>query len=286
MAELRKAQAYEIGFGRRFSKVDSSAINFRPDQPPFGQLVMWEPPQERFEYTVGVDTGMGLGIKHDRTVIEVIRNGTVTLEDEQVAEFVTPWIGPAGITPIVYMVGRLYNNALISVETNLSDQPVLDLRTKWNYDNIYVRETGDSVRRLVTGKMGWLTTARNRSKIISKTMQYINNGWLIVNSPWLINEIQTLEKADAEAKLQAATGTHDDMFMATSITLWSAHALEFSGELGLAQELADKRRKRRESRQAAYSYQLPPLSERKDYANTDISADDVNDDIYRILERF
>jgi len=57
---------------------------------PMGKLFIWEYPKNDEEYGFGVDTGEGIGL--DRSVVEVIRKGTFTKNDAQVAEFCSPYI--------------------------------------------------------------------------------------------------------------------------------------------------------------------------------------------------
>ena len=52
---------------------------------PLGKFLIWEEPREGFDYSIGVDTGTGVG--GDRSTICVTRHGTNEFPDEQVAEF-------------------------------------------------------------------------------------------------------------------------------------------------------------------------------------------------------
>lgn len=269
---VKKApEVYQVGNTMRLSKINE--FSFDDTIPPFNCLVMWEPPRKGFVYTIGVDPSWGIGL--DRSVIHVLRNGTMHSTDEQVAEFVTDDTNMHELAPFCNMLGKLYEDkeegleALMSVECNISDDIVHDLRMKYGYGNLFIWKYYDNVRRMMSNKLGWWTNARTRPKLINKAMQYVKNGWWDINSPWLIAEMETLEKRDELASIRAAGGFHDDMFMAAAIALWSAHDLEFGDAAD--GEVAAQRDKRADDRFAAEFVKAPPIEGRKDYQNTAIS---------------
>ena len=267
---------FTIGQKYRLTKLHEMELDF--DIPPMGALCMWEPPQPRTQYTIGVDPSWGL--EQDRCAIQVMKNGTVYSKDQQVAEFCADDINPHALTPICYMLGNLYKDtgedqeALMSVECNISDDIVQQLRDNYNYSNLFIWKFYDNIKGKLSNKLGWWTTARTRPKIIIKAVHYIKNGWWDISSPWLINEMQTIEKLEDKAKVAAASGHHDDLFMAAAIALWSAHDMEFN-EFGLIEETAKKRERRTVGIVDAYAdVKQEPLSKRKDFINTACRWDD------------
>ncbi len=272
---VKKApEIYQVGNDYRLSKI--AEFSFDDVLPPFNTFVMWEPPRKGFTYTVGVDPAWGIG--EDRSVIHVNRNGTMHSSDCQVAEFVSDDTNMHDLAPICYMIGKLYEDkdedleALMAVECNISDDIVNDLRMKYHYNNQFVWKYYDNIKHMMSNKLGWWTTSRTRPKLINKAMHYIKHGWWDINSPWLISELETLEKREEHAQIKAASHFHDDMFMAGAIALWAAHDLEF-GDFSDGNELAATRDKRADERFAAENYKLPPITERKDFQNTAMSYD-------------
>lgn len=273
---VKKApEVFQVGLNYRMSKIWE--FSFDDVLPPFNCFVMWEPPRSGFTYTVGVDPSWGLGA--DRSAIHVLRVGTMHSIDTQVAEFVTDNVNMHDLAPICNMIGRLYNDpiedleALMSVECNISDDIVHDLRTKYGYGNLFVWKYYDNIKRMMSNKLGWWTNSRTRPKLINKTLQYISHGWWDVASPWLISELETIEKLEDEAQIKAATGFYDDLFMAGAIALWSAHDLEF-GDFSQG-EVAAERDRRADNRLMGEFIKLPPMSERKDFQNTACSMEDM-----------
>jgi len=263
-----KIDLYTIGSRHHLSRL--GGWDFDPEIPPMNALIMYEPPDPKFTYTVGVDPGWGLGA--DRSVIHVLRNGTMHSPDTQVAEFISDELNVHALTPICYTIGCLYGNAseeleaLMSVECNISDDIVHNLRFKYNYTNLFVWKYYDNVKRMFSNKLGWWTNARTRPKLINKAIQYIQKEWWNIRSPWMIYEMRKIKKQDADAQARASSGFHDDIFMAGVIAMWSAHDLEFSEEFG-NEEVAVKRDRVKGEVEASQTTP-PPIGERRDFQNT------------------
>lgn len=270
-------EAYTIGTRYKLNRIKEFDLD--ADHPPEGALVMWEAPEPGTDYTIGVDPSWGVG--EDRAAIHVLRNGTLYVPDKQVAEFCSDELNPHDLVPICYMLGNLYKNtkeeqmALMSVECNISDDITTQLRDNYNYDNLFIWKFYDNIKGKISNKVGWYTNARTRPKIIMKAIHYIKQGWWDISSPWLIGEMQTIEKLEEKAKVAAASGHKDDLFMAAAIALWSAHDLEFN-ELGMTEETAKKRERRTQGIVDAFDNIVQkPIKERKDFINTACSWDDM-----------
>ena len=276
------AEAYSIGSNYKLRRLTQFSLD--DDEPPMNGLVIWEPPRKGFEYVVGVDPSWGLG--EDRAAIHVMRKGTIQALDTQVAEFCTDTMNVHELTPICYMIGNLYKDevedveALMSVECNMSDDIVFRLRNDYNYGNIFIRKKYDNITHQYSNQLGWKTDLRTRPLIISKGIHYVKQDWWDLSSPWLFNELQTIEKKRKDDdrirdRIEAAAGAHDDLAMAAFIALWSAHDMEFN-EFGTTEELAKQRDRRDTGHLQAYeAAPQKPLSERRDFINTPCSAEDA-----------
>ncbi len=274
---MKYPEAFTIGKNYKLSRLNEFELDF--DEFPLGALVMWEPPMPGTDYTIGVDPSWGVG--EDRAAIHVLKNGTVHQKDMQVAEFAADDINVHDLVPICYMLGHLYKNtvedmeALMSVECNISDDIVHQLRNNYNYSNLFIWKSYDNIRRVMSNKLGWWTNTRNRPKIIMKAVHYIKQGWWDIPSPWLLTEMQTIEKLEDKARVAAAAGQHDDLFMAAAIALWSAHDLEFN-DYGAIEETAKQRE--RSSTEMILTYnpgEKVPLDKRRDFINTATSLEDM-----------
>lgn len=277
------AEFYKVGQHFRLQQLKN--YEFDEDYPPMGGLVVWEAPRKGHRYVVGVDPSWGIG--EDRAAIHVNRVGTMHEKDTQVAEFCSDMMNVHDLTPICYMIGEMYKDevedepALMVVEVNISDDIVHRLRMDYNYPNLYIRKKFDSLTKTVTTSLGWKTDLRNRPSIIQKGLHYVKNGWWNINSPWLINELQTIEKRKdpdlVRDRVEAAPGAHDDLAMAGFIALFASHEMEANefGNVGF-EEMAKQRDRRKTAMADAYEPEVQlPLSERKDFINTACSAEDA-----------
>lgn len=273
---LMYPEAFSVHDKFRLSKLQEFELDY--DNPPEGALVMWEPPQPNTDYTIGVDPSWGVG--QDRSAIHILKNGTLKNSDQQVVEFCSADLNVHELVPICYMLGQLYKNtvedipALMSVECNISDDIVHQLHYNYQYSNLFIWKFYDNIKMQLSSKLGWWTTNRTRPMIIIKAVHYIKQGWWDISSPWLVNEMQTIEKLEDKQKVAAAEGHHDDLFMAAAIALWSAHDLEFN-DLGTVEETAKRRDRRLTDIQQAYQPTQLPMAKRRDFQNSACSVEDM-----------
>lgn len=191
-----------------------------------GRMLVWEAPEGREQYALGVDPAEGVGA--DRSVCEVIKLGNLEHPSVQVAEFCCDFLDPVDFSSIVATIGRFYSSggeeAFCTVEVNApcGDTMVTDLRTRHDYANLYIWKQYDRINNVFTNKYGWWTNRTSRPKLIARGLHAFANGDLIVNSPFLLDEMGDFERDHFIAKAKAAHGRHDDRIMALLIAYWGA----------------------------------------------------------------
>lgn len=246
-------------------------------------LSIWEAPRTRGprRYIMGVDVSDGLG--QDRSVIQVIRQGTIEEPAEQVAEYASDQILPAGLAYIIQAIGEYYRDedgieAKAAVETNshgLTTQDTLQLHL--GYANFYTWEyldAADADRRYST-KVGWYTTPRTRSALLTKLRDAICTydaitGFpdLLTHSPYLHEEFKDFQTEGAVWEAEAAKGAHDDRVMALAI----AYYVSFRMQAGETEPLDERRRRRSEQ----HAILAATTTEKPDWRNTPATADDLD----------
>lgn len=240
-----------------------------------GRLLIWETPQMGNNYALGIDPSSGVGA--DRSVIEVIRLGDLKRPSEQVAEFASDFHGPFDLSPVIDIIGRFYSGedsteALASIECNTDsgDACQLDLRTRLEYSNLYIWKVYDRRTNMYTNKFGWYTTRSTRPKIIDRGMHDLVRGDLIVNSPYLLDEMEDFQRDHFAGRAQARHGTHDDRVMALLIGYWCGHEEEWIA----GDDLSEQRRLLTDAQEVRYDLQAksgqPTL--KADWHNTAVSA--------------
>jgi hypothetical protein len=206
-----------------------------------GRLLIYEEPNPEDTYCVGVDPSGGKGA--DRSVIQVVRVGDKFRPDEQVAEFASDFHGPHDLAPVAAMVGRLYGDgaggeAMLSVECNgeYGDSCLFDIRSRLQYGNLFVWKIYDKTTNLQTTRLGWWTTPSTRPKLIARGHHALVNGDLLINSEFLLDELEDFQGDLFMAKAQAISGRHDDRVMAMLIAYWAAHDNEWMAGFDTAED--------------------------------------------------
>ena len=240
-----------------------------------GRLLIWEAPRRNAHYALGVDPAEGVGA--DRSVCEVIKLGTLEYPDEQVAEFACDFMDPVDFASVVNTIGQFYTEddgteAFCTVECNApcGDTMVNDLRSRWSYGNLFIKKEYDKRENLFTNKIGWWTNKTTRPKIIARGLHAFSYGDLIINSPFLLDEMGDFERDHFVAKAKASYGHHDDRIMALLIGYWGGHDDEWlSGE-----DIGEQRRLlslAKYTQQEIIEQQPIPGPKRPDFQNQAIS---------------
>lgn len=166
-----------------------------------GALQIWLPPVGGREYLLAVDTAGG-GADGDYAAIQVLEVETGL----QCAEL-RQHLGVRDLAKAAAALGREYRGALIAVERNNHGAAVLAyLEGEERYARLYEQ----------AGVAGWLTTAANKPRMISRL------DGLLTEEPWLFSSRRLLEECRtfvllAGGRTGAAAGTHDDCVMAMAI---------------------------------------------------------------------
>lgn len=264
------------------------------------KLLIWEEPQpkqygEPQQYVVSVDVGGGVG--KDRTVADVTRVGTLSLPDEQVAQYISDTVDPLDFAHHLDIIGRFYadvegEEAMMAIENNLGPGMVTqaELQRHFGYNNFFVWRYFDSKdpRGGYSTKIGWATTPKTRPWITSNYIKAVNsldangNPDYRINSPFTIEELQDFQTHSHPWEAEAAEGAHDDCIIAGAIGLWVAKGFHYEDR----EPIADQRRRKAEedSRKDA---QAARLAVSRDYINSDVTADEMNDrdEFYQEQER-
>jgi hypothetical protein len=170
--------------------------------------------------------------------------------------------------------------AMVAVETNshgLTTQDTLQLHL--GYTHFYtweVLDAADAARRF-TSKVGWYTTPRTRSALLTKLRDAICTvdkvtglPDLITHSPYLHDEFKDFQTEGAVWEAAASRGAHDDRVMALAI----AYYVSFRRQAGEIEPLDDRRRRRSEQ-QALLAEVAARGESRPDWRNTPTMAEEI-----------
>lgn len=218
---------------------DTESASFNP----LKKLMIYEYPEKGADYSIGGDTGTGVG--GDRTVISVARNGQDALSDIQVAEFASDDISNVEIYAWVAAIASFYGQYM---EDEKHPKIVIEQRRKYGdtcqhqlklmgfkrhhefteYDKKTLRpRTGQF------GRQGWFTNAWSRPMLLGMFKFAVDGGWYVVNSRWLLSEIEQFEQkftTEGKSRMDHATGKHDDRIFAAAMSYFTLHDLDVMAE--------------------------------------------------------
>ena len=202
-----------------------SKTGLRSDE--HGNLRVWKLPETNAIYVMGIDVSGGGQYdprsgktKGDYSCIEVWKKLPIPLVAEQVAEW-HGYVDPFNLAEIIAAVGKLYNEALASVEVESYGRVTLQ-ELQNHYWNIYRQERIDTYDGSFTNKLGWETSLRSKKALISYGTHCISDMTIIVHSQDLVREFITFTQ-DESGGGSAIGGGYDDRVMATLISLYTMY---------------------------------------------------------------
>lgn len=195
-------------------------------------LQIWKLPDIRFKYSVGVDVSEGLGGKGDFSVIFVNKIGSSVQEpDEQVAVWRSNNVDPIQLAGPINAIGRLYNEALVSIEVNKYDACFNNVRLQYLYPNLFNWKHYDS-KNPISNKLGWVTNLRSKPMLWQTAVRWLKSRMWMIRSQNFSLEMKRFQKDDYDdQRASAEKNFHDDELMAGMIALFCAHDLDFSEDL-------------------------------------------------------
>jgi len=198
------------------------------------KLLIWEWPEAGHSYGIGVDTSEGIG--QDRAVIQAMRESTPQRGPGQVAEWASAYVTAFQLWPLVMAVGCLYSTFKASAGRRVQCRLAIEAwangaacqyelqKRGWSnfhpwksYDNRKQRKDGE------VNKLGVYTNVTFRAQMFDMLLTNLSEEAIDLPSPYLIQELTTLERAADRKKPQAAPDAYDDRVMAIGFPLFSLH---------------------------------------------------------------
>jgi hypothetical protein len=209
-----------------------------------GKLLVFQHPEEGYDYSIGVDTGGGVG--GDSTAISVWRKGVRGMPDVQAAEFASAYVSHVDSYAFIMVIAAYYakfmkeghpREPLVSIEQIAAVGDVCQPQMrKMGYSRFhhFVRYDTKKIEKKKSNKMGWFTSGWSRPILIDTFVHNVKNGWLTIHSPFLLREMKRFEvhnKAGKE-KLEHADGDHDDRIFSSAIAVFTSHDTDAMVERG------------------------------------------------------
>lgn len=213
------------------------------DQDPRGIIWVWEMPKATASYIVACDPSYGIAgwdralrtredERTDNCAIQVIRCGH---PDVQVAEYAAP-IDAEDAAAVVNFLGRMYGGsndegealAIIEVHPGPGLLTQRELINHFGYTNLFLWEHLDKIVTSQTPYYGWYSSRQSRQMLWIRGTRHINQNKVVVNSPWLVEEMTDLVQDNfLSFTARAQYGNHDDRMVAFLLAIWAANRWSF-----------------------------------------------------------
>ena len=209
---------------------------------PLKKLLIYEHPEEKATYSVGVDPGTGVG--GDRTAIAVTKTGRDAHPDKQVAEFASDDISNVEIYIWVAAITAYYGQYMEDEQPRI----VIEQRRKYG-DSCYhalklhgfrnhhkFREYDKKTLRPIqrdNQREGWFTNAWSRPLLLGMFKYAVDGGWFEVSSKWLLEEIEGFEQKTTESgttRMDHMQGKHDNRIFAAAMSYFTLHDMDVMAE--------------------------------------------------------
>lgn len=190
-----------------------------------GPLLVWRCPSPAHSYSLGMDTGEGVG--GDYTVIQVLCNET----GELVATYRSNRVRAEMAGVDAYLLGVHYNHGLLGIERNGPGLAVLAACERglggfpWmtGYPNLYYHTFTDRKIPQETSRLGWITNRATKEAMLGRLAEAIQNRSLVLHDRTTLLQMQGFVW-DAERRrfrqnyrMPGERLSHDDEIMALAI---------------------------------------------------------------------
>lgn len=178
-----------------------------------GPVTLYELPEKGVPYVLGGDTA-GEGSDYFTAIVINNVSGRIAAKLRQ------KYSEPEYVRQI-YALGRLYNDALVAIETNFSTYPVMKLQ-EMEYPNQYSREREDTYTRQMKKSFGFRTDRQSRPRAIANLVEVFSSHPEWFTDRELLEEMLTF-CYNEDHRPEALAGKHDDLVMGAAITYAVRH---------------------------------------------------------------
>lgn len=179
-----------------------------------GDFEVFKKPEKGIRYILSGDTAEGLA-HGDNQVMAVINCATEEIDALFVSSMSADEYPETAVS-----IAKMYNNALIGIESNMEGRWINATIVGNGYMNVYYRESVDDITKSMTKHYGWITSGgKNGTRGFS--LMSLKAIILRTNSP-IKFPMALLEEMDSfvtntKGKPEALSGKHDDIIMCCAI---------------------------------------------------------------------
>jgi hypothetical protein len=176
-----------------------------------GNFYIWEYPDWDSNYVVAADVSLGVGQDYSAAVV-------MNTDRKVIGLFRDNHIDPSKFGDLLFYLGRYYNNALLTVESNSMGIATLSRLTQMNYINLYKQTKIAAISKEEGLVPGFRTTQSTKPHIIGNLKNAVETDDIWIGSHIIIQELKDYISTES-GKTEAAPGCHDDTVMSMAIAL-------------------------------------------------------------------
>jgi len=181
------------------------------DIDPAGELKVFRNHTHEEKFIVGADVAMGVGL--DRSCAIVMDSNR-----EVVARYSSDRVDPTRYGEVLFYLGRMYNHALLIVESNSMGVATLAKLKDMRYPNLYYQTNLQKISDEETERLGFKTSVSTKPAIIGNLKNALANLEIRIPDEELIKELKEYIVTDG-GKYEAMQGCFDDSVMALAFCL-------------------------------------------------------------------
>jgi len=212
----------------------------RDERRAFDKLLIFDPPHEGREYSMGIDTADGLGHEdEDRCCICLTQSAIGNHPDIQVAEFTSNRINPPQTVGFAAAIAAWYGpycgdsrgvKFCIEQRERPGDDCQLQLKLMgFHFQHRMTRYDNKKVNEQQGQKEGWFSNVWSVPFLMNRYIDAVNGGWYKPQSKYLIAELKDLERkisTGGRTKMEHQSGKHDDRVRASGLSYITRHHLD------------------------------------------------------------
>jgi hypothetical protein len=190
-------------------------------------------------YSIGVDTADGLDQdEEDRTVVSGVRSMSGKDRDVQVFELSSKKMNAPQTVAFAACLAAWYGENTVDARgvkfaieqrERPGDDCQLQLKLMgFNFHHLDISYDSKVIKENKGRKEGIYMRPWSRGQIITRFTDAVRNGWYLPKSPFLINELSSLERKlkNGKSRVEHQSGKHDDRVLAAAHSYWTRHHLE------------------------------------------------------------
>jgi hypothetical protein len=191
------------------------------------EWTQYKPPEPDHSYCCGVDVSEGVA-GGDYSVATIWDKKT----GEEIAIYRGEAMAPDRFGTLLNKWGRMYNDALLVIESNNHGLTTVTAVKNLLYPNIYFRPSKfGAISNKWSENFGWKTSMVTRPLMIDDLRQALHEGSLIPHSELLLNEMLTFV-FDEAGRMVTQAAFHDDIIFSSAIALQGFKVLADPQNLG------------------------------------------------------